>query len=81
MTTERTDWIVHDEHRMHLPELSDHCVSCLTAEVEALRSVLCKTQKSVGWWAALSFISGAHGKPSRWTVEEQQLLRRAGLTD
>lgn len=48
-------------------------------EVEALRALLCKVKGSGGWWAALSFVEGAHGQKSRWTAEEQELLRRAGL--
>lgn len=33
-------WVVHDERRQHLPELSDHCVTCLRAENERLREML-----------------------------------------
>ncbi len=36
-----TAWVVHDEKRMHLHELSDVCVICLKAEVESLRQELC----------------------------------------
>lgn len=49
-------------------------------EVFALRALLRKIQPTVGWWAALSYIDGPHGQKSRWTEEEQALLRRAGLT-
>lgn len=48
-------------------------------EVEELRALLRKVQKSVGWWASLSYIDGSLGRPSRWTEAERELLRRAGL--
>lgn len=73
-------WIVHDEKRMHLPELTDHCVLCQRAEVEALRAVLRKVQRSAGNWAALSYVDGFRGAPcKRWNAEERALLHRAGL--
>jgi hypothetical protein len=33
---DHTGWIVHDERRMHLPELANECVQCLRAEVDRL---------------------------------------------
>lgn len=47
-------------------------------EVEALREMLRKVQKGVGWWAALSYVDGVNGQ-SRWTEQERALLHRAGL--
>ena len=78
-TTNEEGFIVHSEKRMHLPELTEHCVLCLRAEADALRALLVKVRNSVGWWAALSYVDGPHGQPSRWTPAEQELLRRAGL--
>lgn len=48
-------------------------------EVEALRKLLRKVQGSVGMWAALSYPKGIRGGRSRWTGQEQDLLRRAGI--
>lgn len=46
-------------------------------EVEALRALLRKIRVSVGWWAALDYVEGVRGGPSRWSPEEQALLWRA----
>lgn len=44
-------------------------------EIDALRALLRKVRGSVGWWAALSYIDGALGQPTRWAEEERELLR------
>ena len=31
-------WIVHDEKRMHAPQLAEHCVICLRAELAAVKA-------------------------------------------
>lgn len=46
-------------------------------EVAALRALLRKVRGAVGWWASLAYVDGAHGRPSRWSAEEQELLHRA----
>lgn len=53
--------------------------SQLQDEIAALRATLRKVRNSAGWWAALSYVDGVRGQKSRWTEEEQELLRRAGL--
>lgn len=48
-------------------------------EIEQLRTLVRKLSGGVSWWAALSYVDGAHGQPSRWTPTEQSVLHRAGL--
>jgi hypothetical protein len=53
----------------------------MTDELEELRKILRKVSGSVGWWAALSYIDGPHGQKSRWTEQEQAVLKRALKTE
>lgn len=52
-------------------------LEAMNSEVVALRALVRKVKNSVGWWAALSYVEGAHGLPSRWSADEQALLHRA----
>lgn len=52
-------------------------LEAMNSEVLALRALLRKVKNSVGWWAALSYIEGTHSAASRWSPDEQALLRRA----
>lgn len=47
MSTE--GWIVHDEKRMHLPELTNHCVTCLQDQVIDLAERLV-SKLEIEWW-------------------------------
>lgn len=44
------DWIVHDEKRMHLPELSDVCVTCLQGRVADLERRLRGCRRALLKW-------------------------------
>ncbi len=56
---------------------TDETLAEMEEELDALRALLRKVEGSPSWWASLSYIDGVHGQPSRWSPEEQALLRRA----
>ena len=45
---ETEGWIIHDERRMHLPELAPHCVQCLQAALaEAVHFLGCTMRQGL----------------------------------
>ena len=55
------EWIKHSETRMHLPELSDRCVDCLTVECNEAR-----TEAALWRWFARGMRLVNRGSPFPW---------------